>query len=287
MKRTRFFEGIALTACVLALFLVIETGFISNAYGAEIFKYGYLKLRDADSDMIKSDLIGQYMDYHIRKINGEDIVILRIDSKSKNLTVSDFKCGWPPSSTRRVLMDLPFGNQIAPIGSTEEKFLNFLRSQNLNDPLNPIAHLQGYISISGSIDFIDFIADTITRKDLWAYGIPDAVLTQYRFSSYTGLAYENQHLIYDLDYAGATVTEVVNGKTWAFDVDGSTVILFVYKNKSGANPPIWESGLLATYESLPFGYTTSISSLGSSSGAPRKYDMLSASWGKIKESFSR
>jgi len=75
MRTTKFFGiGIALAACVLALLLAVEAGFISvvwakgkpphrREYRTE---YGYAMLQDRDGDIIKSDSLGQYVDCTLR-----------------------------------------------------------------------------------------------------------------------------------------------------------------------------------------------------------------------------
>jgi len=297
MKGTKFFGiGIALAACVLVLLLAGETCFVAWAKGKPPPKtteyYGYVILRDDTNDKIWSDGRGQYADYHIS--GWEDYVTLEIENSSGDLVRSDFKCGWPPDSTRRVLMNLANATQVAPPGSTEEIFLNILLSpenlSNLQNPDDPIAHLQGGVSIGRTIqlEYVDFIVDTITRAVLWGppYNIPDEELQKYRFSSYTGLAYEDQHLCYGLRYEGCTVTEVGDGTTWTIEPDGSPVELFVYKQQQGGGkkgkgkPGGYEPEVLATYVELPFGWTTS--PLEPIPTAPRKHNTLSATWGRIK-----
>ena len=266
----------------MVLLLAGGTCFIALAKGKPPPKttkyYGEVILTDGTNDKIWSDGIGQYIDYHI---GGEDYATLEIETKSGDLVRSDFKCGWPPASTRRVFMDISGSTQVAPADSTEEKFLNILLSQEqalINPP--PIAHLQGGVSIGKTpkLEYVDFILDTITRAVLWGYGIPDDELQKYRFSSYTGLAYEDQHLIYGLRYEGCTVTEVVDGTTWTIEPYGSPVELFVYKQQHKGKPGGYQPEILATYVEMPFGWTTS----PLVQTAPRKHNTLSATWGKIK-----
>ena len=292
MKGTKFFGiGIALAACVLVLLLAGETCFVAWAKGKPPPKttkhYGYVILRDDTNDKIWSDGIDPYVDYHI---GGQDYATLEIETKSGDLVRSDFKCGWPPTSPRRVFMDISGSTQVASPGSTEEKFLNILRLQEqaLSNP-PPIAHLQSGVSIgrTAQLEYVDFIADTITRAVLWEppYNIPDDELQKYRFSSYTGLDPENQHLSYGLRYEGCTVDELVEG-TWTIVPYGSPVELFVYKQQQGGGkkgkgkPGGYEPEVLATYDSLPFGYTTS--PLEPIPTAPRKCNTLSTTWGKVR-----
>ena len=280
MKGTKFFGiGIALAACVLVLLLAGESGFVALAKGKPPPKtteyYGYVILRDDANDKIWSDG-GQYADYHIS--GWEDYVKLTIENSSGDLVRSDFKCGWPPTSDRRVLMDLSNATQVASPGSTEEIFLTILLEQDLDNDVNPIAHLQGGVSIGRNIllEYVDLIADTITRDVLWAVPILDEELQKYRFSSYTGLAYEYQHLCYGLRYEGCAV-EPVEG-TWTIEPYGSPVDLFVYKKGKGKGSG-YKAEVLATYDSLPFGWTTSRESI---SAAPRRYNTLSTTWGKVR-----
>jgi len=296
MKGTKFFGiGIALVACILVLLLAGGTCFVAWAKGKPPPKttkyYGDVILRDGNDDKIKNDRVEQYVDWHI---GGDDYATLEIENSSGDLVRSDFKCGWPPwrsvgapPNTRRVLMDLSDSTQVAPPDSTEEIFLNILLDQNLSDPGNPIAHLQGGVSIGRNVvlEYVDLIADTITRSVLSTelYNIPDEELQQYRFSSYTGLAYEDQHLTYGLRYEGCTVDELVEG-TWTIVPYGSPVDLFVYKQDGGkkgkGKPGGYEPETLATYVEMPFGWTTS--PLEPILTAPRKHNTLSATWGKIK-----
>jgi hypothetical protein len=291
MRGKKFFLiGIALTACILVLLLAGEAGLVAWAKPPPKMTqyYGYVILRDDTNDKIWSDGGGQYADYHIS--GWEDYVTLEIENKSGDLIRSDFKCGWPPSSTRKVLMDLANATQIAPPDSTEEIFLNILLLQELSNPDNPIAHLQAGVSIGRTVqlEYVDFIADTITRKVLWAepYNIPDEELQKYRFSSYTGLEYEDQHLSYGLRYEGCTVTEETGTEnpTWTIVPYGSPVELFVYKQQSGGKkgkgkPGGYEPSVLATYVEMPFGYTTWYVPPQS---APRKDNTISTIWGGIK-----
>jgi hypothetical protein len=285
MKGTKFFRtGIALAVCVLVLLLAGETCFVAWAKGKPpktTEHYGYVELKDNANDKIWSDLGIQYGDYHIA--GWEDYVKLTTENSSGDLVRSDFKCGWPPSSTRRVFMDISGSTQVASPNSTEETFLDILLSQeeSLSNP-PPIAHLQGRVNIGGTIqlEYVDFIVDTITRGVLWnpPYNFSDDELQKYRFSSYTGLADEDQHLCYGLDYPGSTtVTEVVESTTWKIEPSGSPVELFVYKKKGKGGG--YKAEVLATYNSLPFGWTTSLESIPA---APRKHNTLSATWGKIK-----
>ena len=78
MRGTKFFGiGIVLAACVLALLLAVEAGFISVVWAGKPpwarkyrTEYGYAMLLDGTEDVIKSDSLGQYIDKHIE--SGED-----------------------------------------------------------------------------------------------------------------------------------------------------------------------------------------------------------------------
>jgi hypothetical protein len=81
MKGTKFFGiGIALTACVLALLLVLEAGFVSVAWAGKpprtsTTKPGYAMFRDGAQDVIKSDGGGAYVDC---TLGGEDLVQINV-----------------------------------------------------------------------------------------------------------------------------------------------------------------------------------------------------------------
>jgi len=259
--------------------IILAGGFASDVLAVVKDYYGYVTLRDASDDKIWSDDRGQYIDNHISG-GTECFIRLWIDSKG-NLTKSEFKCGWPPSSTRRAYMDLlnPIPTQVALQGSTEEKFLNILLSRNYNSG-DPIAHLQGGVSISGTttkVLYVDFILDTITRQVLWGspWNITDTELQKYRFSNYTGLPYEDQHLIYGLDYRSCTVSKVSGQTSWAIAFDSKPVGLFVYKRTGGT----YKNSSLATFGGLPFGYNTWPYIPQS---APSKYSKIPTLWGGIK-----
>lgn len=302
MRRTEVFGiRIALIVCVLALLLAGEAGFVSVALAGKPphagkprkyrTEYGYAMLRDDTGDIIKSDGGGQYIDKH--REGGEDEVMLHIYEDDNTLRSSITFLGEVENqSSRKVNFLFDFindadtkpgdgqavydilvwidGSKTTRRGNqVEEKY--YLDDDTVHTPI--IVHAE-------SRDRVQFVVDPD-----WNGTSPNAI-TQETVNTF----YDNDedinywvndfgHIIYTLYYDAEFIIEDAYPE-WTITATGS-VRLSVSKIASkgkGKSKPV-EKVILATYTSLPFGYTTGYVP---PSSAPQKNNTLATTWGKMK-----
>jgi hypothetical protein len=314
---------IALAVCILALLLAVEAGFVSIAWAGKppspptSTKYGYAMFRDGPNDVIKSDRKGQYKDCHN---GGEDYILINVRRDDGFLNWVEFYPGkmtyhYPtfPPSTRRVNFHFNVSN--IPAGQTpppEIKLavLDILRwykdtdgsykERSTNPATNP-----GYIddnSVHAPImvheydvqggDVVQFVVDpgylgddlraiTQTTVDGYYGGTEDNV--DYHDTSVYG---EAGQIFYFLNYGvgGFDVTPVQWDRK-------KKPITWEISPTSTSNPKLYvklhdfygdKVTLVEQYlDGVPFKLTVSLNPL--ISGAPRKDNTLSTTWGEIKD----
>jgi len=299
MKGTRFL-GIrtTLVVCILALVLVTEAGFISVAWAKKppqggkppktTTSYGYAKLTDEASYVIQSDDGRQYIDKNIDGVGGEDMVEIETDNKTGELVRSNTILGAvddPYYSSRRVnfLFDIANGARLIEYPKAVYDILI-----NRGTPDGAV-HLAVMYRVSEShVDDVAFIIDpgwngtdpdAITQDALNDF-CSDDTDENYRTTDYG-------HVIYYLGYPsypnpGCITPVPVDIDTWTITCSGP-VTLYVMRTSGGGKGKgnRYDKMDLATYGELPFKLTMSLESLNIQT-APRKYNTLSISWGRMK-----
>jgi len=321
MKGTKFCGlRIALAACILALLLAVEAGFVFTASAGKppnpptSTKYGYVMFRDATGDVIQSDGRGQYIDC----LNGgEDVVWVNVRNNDGSLNWVEFYPGkmtyhYPlySPSPRRVNFHFNVSNIPADQGRTGKAVRDILRWYKDTDgsykerSANP-----GYLddnSVHAPImvheaeqdgDVVQFVVDpgylgndlraiTQTTVDGYYSGAEDDV--DYHDTSVYG---EAGQIFYFLNYGvgGFNVTPVQWDRkkkpiTWTISpTDTSNPKLYVKLTDFNGGKVF----LVDSYTvNLPFAFAVSLNPLTTYPGvrgAPRKDSTLSTTWGEIKD----
>jgi len=321
MRTTKFFRiGIASLACVLALLLAIEAGFIPVALAGKPEKppgqekkpphkreyrteYGYAILQDGDGDVIKSDGKGQYVDC---TLGGEDLVQLDIYNDDNSLRFIEVYAGkmtyhhptFSPS-TRRVNFLFNIDGGI--------KTPEYMNNKAVYDILLQYKDVSGaYIDRSPD----NFLDDGTLHAPIVVYTNPD---TKDRVQFVVDLGYDGKEpkaitqaavdSFYDndenADYwdtgesrygeAGQVIYTlyydskfiVASGyPTWTVTASGSAK-LGVGRYSGKGGRGAHKVVYLSEYSALPFQLIVSVNSL-EPSFAPRKNNTLSSSWGELK-----
>jgi hypothetical protein len=305
MKRTKFFGiGIALLACVLAVLLAAEAGFVSLAWAGKPrtyrTEYGYAMLLDGYGDAIKSDGLGQYVD--CTKEGGEDIVELQIYNDDNSLRGVEVYCGKMtyndptfPASTRRVNFhfNIDGGVRLEP-AYTENKAVYDILLQ-YKDGANYVTRssesgflddnsVHAPIIIYATEGRVQFVVDpgyegtdpkAITQATVDAFYGDDKNVNYWDTSEYG----EAGQIIYTLYYGdnGFDVFPVdwKDGKpiTWVLTTINRVIVkLGVGRHGGKGGKGAHEVVYLSEYNTLPFQLIVSLQSLA----AP------STTWGEIK-----
>ena len=299
--------GIALVACVLALLLVYEAGFISVVWAKKgkpreyRTEYGYAMLRDGDDDVIKSDGGGQYEDC---TLGGEDLVEIDIYNDDNSLRRIHAVLGkmtyhhpeYLPSN-RRVNFWFDIHRELAFTGNAVYDILRWYREGSaytervstgfLNDnTVHPSIHI--YTTGKGKVQFgVDpghngTNPKAITQTVVDAFYDDDENVDYWDNSEYG----EAGLIIYTL-YYGDNGFDVV-----PIDWEGDKPVTWIATTKSlepvklgvdrygkrgkGAHKVVY----LSEYSVVPFQLTVSLN--GFTQLAPRKHNTLSTSWGELK-----
>jgi len=312
MSGTKFFR--ILVVCVALLVGTVGLTSIALAGPSEAYN-GFVEFPGQGGVNMWNDGSAAYVG--VRTDPDNDYSIL-LTIKGGDLEKAEFICGWPPDDptyyNRRVGMNIGSGGAVlTSVGLSdpiELAFRTIFLSQNFGDPQSLIGHLRGKVKSSGNSyvpEYVDIIADTITRAVLTAPGVPgltDDDLEKYYFSSYTDLDAGDQHLVYGLNYPSCTVLGPDQAGKWTVTFSGTPVELFVYKlpdgdggggggkgnnGKGNKAPPGGNSSpaddytdhvTLGTYTDLEFTYTTRHDP--DFPNAPGKFKSLSVLWGDIK-----
>ncbi|MBM3238339.1 hypothetical protein FJZ31_18765 [Candidatus Poribacteria bacterium] len=317
MKGTKFFGlRIALAACILALLLAVEAGFVSTALAGKppnpptSTKYGYVMFRDATGDVIRSDGRGQYIDC---QKGGEDVVWINVRNNDGSLNWVEFYPGkmyyhhpsFPPSTRRiKFLFNVSAistgqtGNAVRDIlrwykgedGAYNERSTNpgYLEDNSLHAPIFVNGTKLGFDS-DGFVQFV--VEPDVSSPGTDAKAITQAKVDDY-YSGDDNVTYWStinepvRYIIYTLDYSGFTVTPVQWDRkkkpvTWTIEATGNPVLYVKLTDFNGGKVFLVDSYTV----NLPFAFAVSLNPLTTYprvSGAPRKDSTLSTTWGEIK-----
>lgn len=299
MKGTRFLgTRTTLVVCILALVLVTQAGFISVTWAKKpsqggkppktTTSYAYAKLADEAPYVIQSDDGRQCIDKNIDGAGGEDMVEIETDNNTGELVRSNTILGAvddPYYSSRRVRFLFDISNGTGLIESPKAVY-DILVNHGTPDGTVHLAVMYWVSESHG--DYVAFIIDPG-----WNGTNPDAITQDAVNDFYSDDTDENYrttdygHVIYYLGYPdypnpSCIIPVPVDIDTWTITCSGPVTLYVMRTSGSGKSKGNrYEKMDLVAYGELPFKLTMSLESLNTQT-APRKYNTLSISWGKIK-----
>jgi len=299
-------KGFLFIFILSVLFIVtISSSWAGKPPSSPSIAYGYAKLDDSQGMAVKSDYKGQYID--CSKAGGEDFVEINYFTNDGSYQKIDVVLGRMknyhpeyPVSLRRLNLcfNVLGGTKTNYVGNEAiydilEKYKigdnPFYRSSDLINKPGYIdgnsVHAQIFTSVVGS-PVINFMVDPTSTCDS-DLAISDKKINEFYDWDDPNLNYtdtyeygEGGQTFYRLTYtAGFNVVTSSDKRTWTITPKDGTVELSVKKYKSLSSNGAARTIVLATYDAVPFRLTVW---LDPTTGAPRKQDTVSTTWGDIK-----